>query len=328
MAQKSNTQSADTICIDDEEGRPERPSDRSRRVAEARASFRDIRLPYPRQDELVAALDELRLTGLLTKGKPQGGVRLIAETGSGKTIGAERFKTYVEAAEEHDSRSKLIVIATIDGSGTTRSIPASILKAMEVPRPEQGTEPVLWMRAIDALRRSETQLLIIDEFNRAARRPTMSSAIATALRDLMDQGVAPLAFLATEEARDVFRRSPDLAGRLDAPVTMNPLDWLVEEDRDLFTDFLAGLDDEIVERGVLRVSSGLAEPGLARLLCEASNGNIRQISHIVETAMAAVVRRGDDAISRDDLSVAVDEWSIPNQCISYNPFEAAKHGRP
>jgi hypothetical protein len=322
MAQTSNAQLPCTNAMDDEEGRIERPSERSRRAAHARADFRTIRLPYSRQDELVAALDELRLTGQLTKGSPQGGVRLIAETGSGKTIGATRFKAYVEGSENHDPRSKPIVIATIDGSGTTRSIPASILKAMEVPRPEQGTEPVLWMRAVDALRRADTQLLIIDEFNRAARRPTMSSAIATALRDLMDQGVAPLAFLATEEARDVFKRSPDLAGRLDAPVTMNPLDWLVEEDRGLFTDFLAGLDAEMVNRGILRHSSGLAQEDLSRLLCEASNGNIRQISHIIETAMAAAVRRNDDAISEDDLATAVDEWSIPNQCISYNPFEA------
>lgn len=323
MTLESSAQVADNTSAPRPEGRLERPSDRSRRVAQARSKFREICLPYPRQDELVAALDELRLTGQLTKGRPQGGVRLIAETGSGKTIGAERFKSYAENAEEHAPRSKPVVIATIDGSGTTRSIPASILKAMEIPRPEQGTEPILWMRAIDALHRSETQLLIIDEFNRAARRPTMSSAIATALRDLMDRGVAPIAFLATEEARDLFKRNPDLAGRLDAPVTMNPLDWLVEEDREIFTDFLAGLDDEMVERGILRLSSNLAEPGLARLLCEASSGNIRQISHIVETAMAAVVRRDDDAIYRDDLSMAVDEWSIPNQCLSYNPFEAA-----
>ena len=304
------------------EGRHERPSERSRRVAEARATFRSIRLPYPRQDELVAALDELRLTGQLSKGQTQGGVRLIANTGSGKTVGAERFKTYVEAAGEHSLGSQPVVIATVDGSGTTRSIPASILKAMNVPRPEHGAEPVLWMRAFDALERYETQLLIIDEFNRAARRPTMSSAIATALRDVMDRGIVPMAFLATEEARDVFRRSPDLAGRLDAPVTMEPLDWLVEEDRELFGDFVAGLDEQLIVRGILRTSSDLAHPDTAQLLCEASNGNIRQLCRILETALAAVVRRNDEAICSGDLADAVDDWSIANHCISYNPFRA------
>ncbi|WP_426266028.1 TniB family NTP-binding protein [Sphingomonas sp. LHG3443-2] len=303
-----------------QEGRSERPSDRSRRVAEARAKFRAIRLPYPRQDELVAALDELRLTGQLSKGQTQGGVRLIADTGSGKTVGAERFKAYVEAAGEHTPGSQPVVIATVDGSGTTRSIPASILKAMGVPRPEHGAEPVLWMRAFDALERHETQLLIIDEFNRAARRPTMSSAIATALRDVMDRGIVPMAFLATEEARDVFRRSPDLAGRLDAPVTMDPLDWLVEEDRDLFESFVSGLDDQLVELRILRTSSGFAIPKTAQTLCEASNGNIRQLCRIIETALAAVVRRDDPAIGIDDLADAVEDWSIANHCISYNPF--------
>lgn len=298
----------------------ERPSERSRRVAEARAQYDEIFLPYPRQDELVAALDELRLTGQLTKGRPQSGVRLIADTGSGKTEGAKRFRTYVEESEDYAVGTKPVVIATVDGSGTTRSVPASILKALNEPRPEHGSEPILWMRAIDGLQRAETELLIIDEFNRAARRPTMSSAIATSLRDLMDRGVVPLAFLATQEAKDVFRRNPDLSGRLDAPVTMEPLDWLVEEDRELFTDFLDGLDTGMVERGILRTASGLAEIDVARLLCEASNGNIRQLSRIVRTAMVSVVRRGDAAIILQDLEDAVDEWSIPNHHLTYNPF--------
>jgi len=300
----------------------ERPSDRSRRVAVARAAFEAIQLPYLRQDELSAALDEVRFTGLLTKGQPQGGIGLGADTGSGRSVGARRVNAYVEASEEFDPKSKPIVIATIDGSGTTRSVPASILKALEVPRPETGTEPILWMRAISELQRHETQLLIVDEFNRAARRMTMSSAIATSLRDLMDQGAVPIAFLGTDEAKDLFKRNPDLGSRLDAPVSMDRLDWLIEEDRELFCGFLRGLDMEMVSHGILRAKSGLDSPEIARTLCEASNGNIRQISRIIRTAMMAVVRRDDEAVARQDLEDAVDDWSIANGCISYNPFRA------
>jgi hypothetical protein len=254
------------------------------------------------------------------KGQPQSGVRLIAETGSGKTRGAHRFKRYVEALGTHQPHDRPVVIATIDGSATTRSVPTSILQALEEPRPTVGTEPILWMRAIDALKRANTELLIVDEFNRAARRPTMSAAIATSLRDLMDAGVVPIAFLATEEARDIFSRNPDLSGRLDAPVTMEPLDWLIEEDRDTFIAFLSGLDEGMVERQIFRLPSGLAAPDLAQTLCEAANGNLRQICRIVRTAMIAVVRRQDPAITRANLETAVDEWSIPNHHLDYNPF--------
>jgi SpoVK/Ycf46/Vps4 family AAA+-type ATPase len=300
-------------------GRSERPSERSQRVAQARAAFKTIELPYPRQDELVAALDELRQTGIETKGLSQGGVRLIAQTGSGKTRGARRFQRYVEGLGNHNPGDRPVVIATNDGSGTTRSVPSSILKALEEPRPNVGTDRILWERAIDALKHANTELLVIDEFNRAARRPTISGAIAMDLRDLMDAGIVPIAFLATEDAKDIFLRSPDLSGRLDAPVTMEPLDWLVEEDRDIFTDFLRDLDEAMVERQILERSSGLAERDLAQILCEAANGNIRQICRIVRTAMA-VVRRQDLAITRADFETAVDEWSIPNHHLNYNPF--------
>lgn len=301
-------------------GRGERPSERSQRVAKARVAFDTIELPYPRQDELVAALDELRLTGLEMRGQPHSGLRLIAETGSGKTRGAHRFRRYVEASGAYPPDDRPVVIATLDSSGTTRSVPSSILKALQEPRPNVGTDRILWERAIDALTHANTELLIMDEFNRAARRPTISGAIAMDLRDLMDAGVVPIAFLGTEDAKDLFSRSPDLSGRLDAPVTMEPLDWLVEEDRDIFTDFLRDLDEAMVERDILKRSSGLAERDLAQILCEAANGNIRQICRIVRTAMAAVVRRQDLAITRADLETAVDEWSIPNHHLNYNPF--------
>lgn len=301
-------------------GRGERPSERSQRVAKARVAFDTIELPYPRQDELVAALDELRLTGLEMRGQPHSGLRLIAETGSGKTRGAHRFRRYVEASGAYLPDDRPVVIATLDSSGTTRSVPSSILKALKEPRPNVGTDRILWERAIDALTHANTELLIMDEFNRAARRPTISGAIAMDLRDLMDAGIVPIAFLATEDAKDLFSRSPDLSGRLDAPVTMEPLDWLVEEDREIFTDFLRDLDEAMVERGILKRSSGLAERDLAQILCEAANGNIRQICRIVRTAMAAVVRRQDLAITRADLETAVDEWSIPNHHLNHNPF--------
>lgn len=301
-------------------GRGERPSERSQRVAKARVAFDTIELPYPRQDELVAALDELRLTGLEMRGQPHSGLRLIAETGSGKTRGAHRFRRYVEASGAYPPDDRPVVIATLDSSGTTRSVPSSILKALKEPRPNVGTDRILWERAIDALMHANTELLIMDEFNRAARRPTISGAIAMDLRDLMDAGVVPIAFLATEDAKDLFSRSPDLGGRLDAPVTMEPLDWLVEEDRDIFTDFLRDLDEAMVEVRILERPSGLAERDLAQILCEAANGNIRQICRIVRTAMSAVVRRQDLAITRADLETAVDEWSIPNLHLNYNPF--------
>ncbi len=118
---------------------------------------------------------------------------------------------------------------------------------MGARRPEHGAEPVLWMcNTFDALERHETALLIIDEFNRAARRPTMSSAIATALRDVMDRGIVPMAFLATEEACGLFSGAARISrGRL------MPGRWIRSiscrrRPRSL-RELSAGLDDQLVE---------------------------------------------------------------------------------
>jgi len=52
----------------------ETPSERSQCVGTARAAFRKILLPHPGQHEVVAALDELRLTALAASGYAMGGI--------------------------------------------------------------------------------------------------------------------------------------------------------------------------------------------------------------------------------------------------------------
>lgn len=304
-----------TIDIDNES-----PSQRSARVAAARGAFRRIILPYPRQDEVIAGFDELRLTALSAPDRPMGGIRLLAPIGTGKTYAAELFKRHVEASASFTAGEKPVVIATLNTSGVAKSVPISILTALGEYRPDRGTEPKLWMRTKDALKEAKTQILIIDEVDRATRRPTISSHIAGALRDLSDERIVPIAFLGTDAAANLFRNCPDLDERLDAQVTLNPLDPLVDEDLETFTDLVNGFDAAIVDLGILRAPSEMTDSDTVFRLAQASGGVLRQLSRIVETALASVVRRDGDAITREDLADAVEEWAIPKGYIDYNPF--------
>jgi len=251
-----------------------------------------------------------------------GGIQVLAAWGTGKSTAAAMFKTYVEGLSAPAEGRKPVVIATLDTTGTAKSVPMSILAALGSPRPDVGSEPRLWFRAKADLRDSAVEMLILDEIDRATRRPMMSAHIAGSLRDLADEGIVPVAYLGTEAARSLFRNCADLDERLDAPVTLNPLDLLLEEDLEIFTVLVRGFDERMVADGILRRKSGLDDKTTVRLLGEASSGILRRLARIIETAMIAVVRRNGAAIEPADLADAVDAWAIPKGHIAYNPFRA------
>jgi len=289
------------------------------RVGRAKGLFKTIRLHHPGQADFDTAADELRLSALASPGEDMGGVQVMAPIGSGKTVGAELYAARINADAEDGVTP--VVLATLDTSGTGKSIPSSILRALGELRPDRGDEALLWIRAKRALHEHGVQLLILDEMDRAARRPSLANHIGGSLRDLADARIVPLAFLCTPKSITLFRNCGDLDERLDPPVEIHPMDWLIEDDRVLMTSLVEGFDRGIAELGILPAPSGLADPVIVEALTIASGGILRRLKMIIGTAMMNVVRRGDAVIRLEDLSVAVDEYCIAKSFISENPFE-------
>jgi len=314
----------DTSVIRDTATSPDRRHDKSaisrKLIAQRRLAVRSIFLPYDPQIELEDALDEM-LEGAATlreAGLPQPAVHLLADSFSGKSTAARAYVSHVSDRCEHKTTQVPVVYAKLDTDGTVGSLATDILIALGEPRPNALTPERRWLRAREALRKHEVSLLILDEFQRAGRRPTISPVIAGKILDIMDDGNCACAFLGKNNAINVFNACPDLKNRLDAPVRMPPLRWTT--DRSSFMAFADAFDDALVKAGVTKFKSGLGEEETAQLLLEASNGLIGQFSRIIETAVIMITRDGNDAITRQDLEDAVQEWAIGNDRISYNPF--------
>lgn len=297
----------------------------SRLVAARRNVVRDIRVPWDPQKDFTIALDELLHTAEGNPGRPQPGVRLLATSYSGKSTGARDYVRQVMARGEHVPGTMPVVYVKLDPEGTVGSLATDILKALGEKRPDSLTPAKRWERARRCLRDHKVMLVIFDEFQRAGRRPTISGVIAGKLLDIMDDedGSCACAFIGKTNAKSIFKNAFDLGNRLDAPVHMQPLLWTREDDREAFIKFVDAFDETLREKGATVTKSGLADPPLAELLMESSNGLIGQFSRIIETAVMNVTRRGTGIITRSDLSEAVDEWSLGNERITYNPFEKA-----
>jgi len=298
----------------------ETPASAASRVGKAKASFDAIRVDYPPQTAVMAALDEMRIAALgRSEHAPCGGAMLVAPHGCGKTESIVALRRILEASA--DEGCKPLLHAETAGAGTTDSLPTSILQALGAARPDIGTEKARWPRAIAEMRRCGVQIVVFDEFNRAARRPRMSRPIATAIREkIMDAGVAPVAFVGSEDAGSVLAQVPELMERLDDDIDLSPLRWDTRGDRALFLSFLVDLDQAMVNAGILACLSGLADEAIARSLWEASAGRVRRICKIVRAAMAAALHDGRAFIDRNDLAEAVDSYCIPRGFCQSNPF--------
>ncbi|WP_207105847.1 TniB family NTP-binding protein, partial [Sphingomonas sp. CFBP 8760] len=243
----------------------ESPAARMARAAEATGRFNAIRVRHGPQNALVGGLDGFRMQALAIRAaRAETGrriampvVRTIAELGVGKTIGAERLEERHRPTDPDDAR-RPVIIATLDTTGMQISVPQAILRALKKPNPNHAMKPaVAWERAHRALREHDVQLVIFDETNRAARRPSMGEVIGGDLMDMLLDGEAAVAFLGTTEANKVFNRVPALKDRMKAPVVLKALEWYDDDEKAIFVAFLKNMDqamldcDLVTEAGVL-----------------------------------------------------------------------------
>lgn len=298
----------------------ETASEAARRVGSAKAIFDTIRVDYSPQISAIAALDEVRFAAKgRPPGAPCGGAMIVAPHGCGKTLAFKRFQDIAQAAAEDGQ--KPVVLVEISTAGTTESVATSFLQALGVARPDVGNEKARWLRVDQEARAKGVELFGIDEFNRAARRPRMSRPIATVIRErIMDSGLAPVAFIGSEDAGTVLAQVPELVERLDDDIDLSPLSWDRKGDRELFMRFVTDLDRAMVDAGVFGRPSGLGDDIIAKPLWEASSGRVRRICKIVRAAMAAALHDRRSMIERDDLAYAVDVYSLPRDHCHTNPF--------
>ena len=295
----------------------ERPSDVSRRIGDAQGAFDAIRETYAYQDDAVGALHAFMLSHAnCAPGTPCGGASLVAAYGTGKTEAIEKLKAQV--APDFRPGTVPVLRAEIPTSGSIDHVPNAILEALGVPRPDAGRPAFRWQKAVAKMREAEVRLLTVDEFDRAARRPTMSQPIANVLREkIMDAGIAPIAFAGTKPAGELLESCDALFDRLLVQIPLDPLDWISMDDREVSGEFLAAIDARLVGDRILRNGSGLADR--AETIVKASGGRIRQIMKILRAGLGAAAARNGASISLADLASGWAE--LPRKSgVAANPF--------
>lgn len=292
-------------------------------IAYRRLLVRSIRSPYAPHDDMHGSFEEMRVAAPILRlaGMPQPGVRILAPSYCGKSVGARDYVKKVKARLGGTSCSAVYV--KLDSDGSVGSLATDILRSLGEKRPESLTPEKRWTRARRCLKQHLVDLLILDEFQRAGRRMTVHPVILGKILDIIDGdgitgGDCAVAFVGKTEAKAIFKTTDDIGNRLDTPVRLGRLRWATHKAE--FMEFAADFDRQLVDMKVTTASAGLGDPATAELLLEAANGTIGQFCRIVETAVVAITRDGRGLITQQDLSDAVQDWSLGNERIANNPF--------
>lgn len=294
---------------------------RSSRVALALSKLMRIRLPYPRHIEAMAEIEELRLLGLEMRGEQQLLLNIFSPTGTGKSTVGSQFK--LMRAQEDPQGVTSVLHARLGTSGTARDLYVSIMSEMGDGFASSGTEHTLRRRAMRTMEEKGVELLILDETQHSGQKSGFSREVTAELKIMVDTGCVPIVLMGTEVAIPLVAADRELSGRMFSPCRLDPLN-VAEDDEDfeLWTGFLSGLDSRMVSDGIVSAEAGLAQEDLALALGDVCGGVIGQLMRVMTMALRNTIRERREVVSREDIAIAVDEWSIEHGFAGHNPIRA------
>lgn len=293
-------------------------ADKSLRVALALSKLTRVRLPYPRQIEAMAAIDELYLLGHETRGDPQLGLRIFNRTGTGKSTVATQYK--LMRNQNDPSGVTSVVHARLGTSGSARDLYVCIMSELSDGFPSSGTEHTLRRRATRAMAEAGVKLLILDETQHSGQKTGFSREVTAELKIMLDTGHVPIVLLGTEAAIPLVGADKELSGRMFSPCRLDPLDMTVHDDLELWIGFLGALDSRMVADGIVASKAGLAAEKVAIALGEVCDGVIGQLMRVMTMALRHTVHEGRDVITLTDIGIAVDDWSLQHGFCNRNPI--------
>jgi hypothetical protein len=288
---------------------------RSSRVALALSQVMRIRLPYPRQIEGMAEIEELKLLGRQMRGEQQLALTIFERTGTGKSTLAQQYKLM-----SNQEKPNSVLHARMGTSGTARDLWVSVMSELGDGFPSAGNEFTLRRRAMKAMDDAGVELLILDETQHSGQKSGFSREVTAELKIMLDTGKVPLVLLGTEKAVPLIGDDRELSGRMFSPCRLAPLEMSIDEDFELWTGLLGGLDARLVSDGVLDAPIGLNREDLAEALGDVCDGIIGQLMRVMLMSVRNTVRDSRRVMTMEDMVYAVDEWSLEHGFANSNPL--------
>jgi hypothetical protein len=276
---------------------------------------------YPKLKRIRERMDYCREFSKIAS-EPKG-ILITGNQGAGKTKLIER---YLEGFPRVVTTEKVIVpvlAADVIVPATVKSLVGDLLAALGDPAADKGTVASQTRRLCTYLKKCETQIIILDEFQHFKDRESLKvlKNISDWLKILMNRTKLPIILIGMPNSSDVLdvKGNEQLKRRLPWRESLDSFGWGNKDtQQNEMRSFLAMLDEALA--GILPRRSNLSDVDTAYLIHKATDGVIDRIMKLVRHAAEVVLLKGLQKIDVELLAEAYEEQLANDIPDKPNPF--------
>jgi hypothetical protein len=293
--------------------------------------FRRIRIEHPRLLAIRREINELRADARSSRGQEQHVLPVIWPSQSGKSIAIKHYQESVIGCEDHPKGCIPLLSVVISNGSSLRQLQADILSPLVVDEfgnadekeLKYGTEALFRRKVRRYAEKRGTEVIAIDEAQHLITKNAgkTATAVAESIKLMAIEGAAAFIVLGIPETWTIFQaNNKQLPLRCRPPIFLNPLDFEVPYEAELFAGYIAMLDLKLVEHGLTSEPSGFIEDDMVASFWEVSRGIIGIVSRLVRVAWEYAVALGLTTVPRPYLAAATERWAMRLGLTRTNPF--------
>ncbi len=250
-------------------------------------------------------------------------IALIGESRTGKTRVQEECVALHPPVRNKDGLKSPILWVKTPSKPTVKALAEAMLQELQDPKPNSGTENSMTTRMVTLLRKCETRMVILDEFQHFYDKVahTVMFHVSDWLKVLADDAGVALVVSGLPTCNAVIEQNEQLAGRFVAPVLMPRFDWTLASHREEFTTIVGAFHDSMQTYFDL---PNLASDEMAfRCYC-GTGGLVGYLAKFLRQAVWNALDSGTTRITLADLQTAHDQavWHRSGLVGVARPFAA------
>ncbi|WP_366942497.1 TniB family NTP-binding protein [uncultured Shewanella sp.] len=271
-------------------------------IMAAAIQFSQCYIEHPLVKSIMTELDKLRAQRLLSK--DQQCILITGEAGTGKSALIDYYKIKDVAINKSTEKTP-VLLTRISAKRDLDSTLIQMLYDLELFGVDQykrrGFATNLEQKLVNALKRAQVELIIINEFQEILEYKSMQErqAIGNSLKYISEEAQVPIAFVGMPWAAQICE-DPQWASRLIRRRKLTHFCFKDIEKRRYYLSYLKGL----ANRMPFASSPDLASPPIAIPLFAATNGENRFIKELLKEALIIALEQGDDTMKLEHLSEA------------------------
>lgn len=248
-------------------------------------------------------LHEMRVAQGITSILPECSILTITGVSHcGKSTAVKAFACHTLPAADVKKGSIPMIVVSLTEEATIRDLWCDILRAFGDPEPS-GPKQRLQNRALRLAAQHGTHIVAIDETQHLSKRIDQGT-LHNALKRMVQR--SQFAIVLIGESRHIGSALADIqvGNRAQPKIVFDRYDGDRDEEKQIFMGFLANLDAAMVERGVFKTYSRLAEKTFLNTILLHSEGYVGVASKIIEIAIEHFSRDDDPCLTLEAFAKA------------------------